>query len=169
MEKDLTDFPTIWIDADSCPKAVRDITIRFSHRKNPLIKVIFVANKQIPASSTEYQMIICEKEKDSADNYILNNVKPQDLVITRDILFAEKLVNKNICAINDRGTYFNKDNIKDLVEDRNFDLQLAEIGFTGTKMHSYNKKQLAKFTSCFEIQLNRLLKAYSLTHHQELP
>ena len=162
-----TNLPSIWIDADSCPKAVRDISIRFSHRISSSIKVIFVANKEIPASSDDYTMIVCEQKKDSADNYILEHVKNNDLVITRDILFAEKLVEKNICAINDRGTYFNRDNIKDLVEDRNFDLQLAEIGLTGTKIHSYNKKQLAKFTSCFETQLNHLLKNYSLTHHPE--
>ena len=115
MNKEKTSLPTIWIDADSCPKAVRDVTIRFAKKINSEIQIIFVANKAIPASSTEYKMIICDKCKDAADNYILQNVNSNDLVITRDIIFAEKLVEKNICAINDRGTYFNKDNIKGLV------------------------------------------------------
>lgn len=151
-------LPKIWIDADSCPKPVRDIAIRFSRRMNPGIKVVFVANREIPARSKEHEMIVCEKEKDSADNYILSHASQSDMVITKDILFAEKLVSKGICAINDRGTYFSKDNIEGLVEDRNFNLQLAEIGFTGTRQRSYSKKHLEKFVKCFEEQLSRLLR-----------
>lgn len=166
-EKNEITLPKIWIDADSCPKPVRDIAIRFSRRMNPGIKVVFVANREIPARSKEHEMVVCEKEKDSADNYILIHASQSDMVITKDILFAEKLVEKEICAINDRGTYFSKDNIDGLVEDRNFNLQLAEIGFAGTSRRSYSKKHLEKFIKCFEEQLSRLLRKAGANPRQE--
>ncbi len=150
-------LPTIWIDADSCPRAVRDIAIRFSRRLNSKIQVVFVANREIGASSDGYRMVVCGDKKDAADNHILENALPSDLVVTRDIIFAERLVEKGICAINDRGTHFNRENIKNLVEDRNFDLQLAQIGLAGTKRHSYGKRELGKFIECFEKQLKNLL------------
>ena len=102
----------IWIDADSCPVLVRNHTVKTAARLG--IKVFFVANKQIPCEYSPYEMIICQAEKDAADTYILENACENDLVITRDIVFADRLVEKNIPAINDRGTAFTKENIKDL-------------------------------------------------------
>ena len=57
-------------------------------------------------------MILAENTKDSADNIIFENITEKDIAITRDILLAERLVQKNIKTINDRGTYFSKENIK---------------------------------------------------------
>ena len=94
-------------------------------------------------------MIICEKEKDAADNYIFSMAEQSDLVITRDIILAEKLVNKNIQVINDRGTLFTKNNIHNRIEDRNLDLQLAQLGFGGGT-NVYGEKQFKKFRNCFE-------------------
>ncbi|MBO6101515.1 MAG: DUF188 domain-containing protein, partial [Spirochaetaceae bacterium] len=74
----------IWIDADSCPVQVRDLTVRFALRLK--IPVKFVANHDIPFKKNElFEMIVCENEKDAADNYIVENANPEDLVITRDI------------------------------------------------------------------------------------
>ena len=148
--------PSIWIDADSCPAAVRNETVRISSMKNPKIQVIFVANREIDAKTEGHSMVVCRKEKDSADDYILSHAQKDDIVITKDILFAEKLVKKGICAINDRGTAFSSENIVELIEDREFNLQLAKIGFTGTKKHSYSQKELKEFTRCLEYQLKKL-------------
>ena len=122
----------IYIDADSCPRAVRDYTIRYTKKTYPSVKVVLAANKEIPCTEDGFEMVVLEQGKDKADNWILENAQNGDLVITKDILFAEKLVEKEICTINDRGKSFTKSNIKDEVEDRNFDFQLASIGLGGT-------------------------------------
>lgn len=145
----------IWIDADSCPTRVRDHVVSYAKKIN--IPVIFVANKPISAKFENFTMIICEQEKDSADNYIYNHVNKNDLVITRDIVFADRLVSKEIAVINDRGTQFTKDNIKDKLADRDFDLQLAEIGLGGSKKNTYGQKQFIKFANCFDKVLHKLL------------
>ena len=145
----------IWIDADSCPTRVRDHVVSYAKKTN--IPVIFVANKPISAKFENFTMIICEQEKDSADNYIYNHVNKNDLVITRDIVFADRLVSKEIAVINDRGTQFTKDNIKDKLADRDFDLQLAEIGLGGSKKSTYGQKQFIKFANCFDKVLHKLL------------
>ena len=94
--------------------------------------------------------------KDAADNYIVSSASEKDIVITRDILLAERLVAKNISVINDRGTAFTKDNIQDKIADRNFDLQLAQIGLGGSKKNSYGEKEFSKFKKCFERELQKL-------------
>ena len=100
----------VWIDADSCPSLVRNHAIKMSNKYN--LKIILVANKKIHCDTIfPYEMQICSKQKDAADDFILENVKSNDLVITRDIIFASKLLNKNITTINDRGTVFDPENI----------------------------------------------------------
>ena len=146
----------IYIDADSCPRAVRDYTIRYTEKTYPSVKVVLAANKEIPCTEDGFEMVVLEQGKDKADNWILENAQNGDLVITKDILFAEKLVEKEICTINDRGKSFTKSNIKDEVEDRNFDFQLASIGLGGNKKHSYSKKNLDDFIKCFQKEAGRL-------------
>ena len=103
-------------------------------------------------------MIVCSDEKDAADNYILENAAEADLVITRDIVFADRLVSKNICCINDRGTIFSRENIKELLSERNFDFELAQIGLVKHYNEGYNKQKFAKFANCFDKIIHQLGK-----------
>ena len=105
-------------------------------------------------------MQICSKEKDAADDFILENVKSNDLVITRDIIFASKLLNKNITTINDRGTVFDPENIVKFLSERDFNMQLAEIGLVKHFNNGYDKKKFSLFANAFDREINRLLHNY---------
>lgn len=147
----------IWIDADSCPSLVRNHVIKIASKDS--LKVYVVANKEIPCDkSFPYEMIICNTEKDAADNYIFDNVNDFDLVITRDIVFADRLVTKNITTINDRGTVFTKENVKELLSNRDFDLQLANCGLVKHFNEGYDKKKFAAFANSFDKVLHQLLR-----------
>lgn len=146
----------IWIDADSCPTLVRNHTIKIAAKFQ--IPVTLVANKNINCSEKPFEMIIVSEEKDAADNYILENSNKGDLVITRDIVFADKLVENEITCINDRGTVFDKENIKQLLSERNFDFQLAQIGLVQHFNEGYDKQKFAKFANCFDKIFHQLLK-----------
>ncbi len=148
----------IWVDADSCPLLVRNHTVDYAAKKG--ITVYFVANKQITCQSKNpFNMIITDSQKDSADNYILEHSQPQtDLVITRDIVFADRLVAKGICCINDRGTEFTKEMIKERLSTRDFDLQLAQMGLVKHHHEGYDKKKFAEFANSFDKVIHRLLK-----------
>ncbi len=146
----------IWIDADSCPVLIRNHVVKIGNKLS--LNVNFVANKKISVQQEgKYKMIICEATKDAADNYIYDNAGKNDLVITRDIVFADRLVNKDISTINDRGTIFNKENIKELLSTRDFDLQLANIGLVKHFNEGYDKKKFALFANSFDKTLHQLL------------
>ena len=147
----------IWIDADSCPAPVRNHTVKMSAKLG--LEVFFVANKKIPCTeNVPFHMIICEAKKDSADNYIIAHCKSNDLVITRDIVFADRLVERGICTINDRGTEFTPEMIKERLSTRNFDLQLAELGLIKHYNEGYDKKKFAAFANSFDKVIHRLIK-----------
>ena len=138
----------IWVDADSCPLLVRNHTVKTAAQKN--IGVSFVANKEVKCGEPfPFEMIITEQQKDSADNYILEHAEPGDLVITKDIVFADKLVQKDITVINDRGTEFTKEIIKERLSERDFNLQLVELGLSKPYHEGYNNKKFEKFCNCF--------------------
>lgn len=144
---------TVWIDADSCPVKVRDYVIAASKSKG--INVNFVANHEIRTKLTyqNFKMIICSAQKGAADDLIFDECQPNDIVVTRDILFASRLVEKKICVMNDRGVNFTKDNIQDRIDERNFSLNLAEIGLGGGKGNYYGDKELKKFSACFDLKV----------------
>lgn len=147
----------IWIDADSCPALIRNHVVKIGKQLN--LTVYFVANKEIKCEHTDgYKMIICSEEKDAADNYIYANVLENDLVITRDIVFADRLVEKKIACINDRGTVFTADNIKPLLSNRDFDLTLAQLGLVKHFNEGYDKKKFSAFANAFDKTIHQLIK-----------
>ena len=144
----------VWIDADSFPTLLKNFILEYAEKN--YLEIIFVANKPIKSDKHNFKMILAENTKDSADNIIFENITEKDIALTRDILLAERLVQKNIKTINDRGTYFSKENIKKKVEERNYDFNLAQLGFSGSKEKNYGIKELKKFRECFEKTLKKI-------------
>jgi len=149
----------IWVDADSCPSLVRNHAVKMANKLG--LGVIFVANKSISSDAGNHEMIICGSEKDAADNYIFEHCKTGDLVITRDIVFAGRLIEKKICCINDRGTEFTPEMIKERLSVSDFDRQLAEIGLVKHHHEGYDKKKFAAFANSFDKVIHRLIKQAS--------
>lgn len=152
----MIDF-NIWVDADSCPVKVREIIGRFSSRLK--IPVFYVANHNIPIYKNNFsKMIISEATADAADNYIVENILNNDIAITRDIPLAQRLVQKNIIVINDRGTLFTKENITELRSIRDFNFSLAQYGITAEKSNTYSQKDLNKFSNLLDKEIQKKIK-----------
>lgn len=144
---------SVWVDADSFPLKARDFLVRLAASKS--VPVVFVANHEIKSDMSIVQMIVCQKKKDSADDYILSHCGGNDIIVTRDILFAARLVEKNVTVMNDRGVIFSRDNIEDKLREREFSLNLSEIGLGGGKGNYYGEKELRKFSAAFRGELQK--------------
>lgn len=154
-------FPfNLWVDADSCPVDVKNIIIRFTKRLQ--IKTYFVANRQIPLPKSDFfQMLIADATPDAADNIIVENIKDNDIAITRDIPLASRLVNKHITVINDRGTLFTEENIHEKLSIRNFNKTLFDNGLISEKNSSFGKKEANLFANCLDRELQKKIKAFT--------
>ena len=109
----------IWVDADACPVAIKDILFRAAQRTK--IHTTFVANHSIKVPSSEFiQRIQVEKGFDIADNLIVQRVKSGDLVITQDIPLADEVITKLATALTPRGELLTKSNIKSRLNMRDF-------------------------------------------------
>ncbi len=142
-----------WVDADSCPKPIRDIICRAGKRISA--QVVFAANRPVSCSK-DVMMVILPQEKDAADNYIAENAGEGDIVITRDIPLAKRLVEQNLTVINDRGTLYTRENIGERLSIRNFMLDLYNSGLKPESTRKFGAKDIKAFADTFDKTLTRL-------------
>lgn len=141
----------IWVDADACPRAIKELIYKASRRLN--IPVILVANSyQMAPRSDLIQLIIVSNGFDAADNHIIDQVKAFDLVVTADIPLAASVLDKKATALNPRGEIYTKDTISSILSMRNFMKELRDGGSIVNGPAAFGPKDLKKFAD----SLNRL-------------
>ncbi len=115
----------IYIDADGCP--VKDETYRVATRTQ--MNVVVVANKyfNIPLNPL-FELKIVSSDFDAADDWIAEHVLKNDIVITADILLADRCVKKFARVLGHKGIEFTEDNIGTAVAHRELMQNLRHMG-----------------------------------------
>lgn len=109
----------IWVDADAFPVAMRKILYKAAQRTGT--EVTLIANQAVPIPRTPLiTMRIVPQGFDAADDEIVRQVNAGDLVITSDIPLASEAIDKGATALSGRGELFDKDNIRGLLNMRDF-------------------------------------------------
>lgn len=117
----------IWVDADACPGAIKDILFRAAERQR--MQVTLVANQALRLPPSPYlRLVQVPPGFDVADKRIVELLAPGDLVITADIPLAAAAIDKNAHALNPRGELYTKDNIRERLSMRNFMDELRGTG-----------------------------------------
>jgi len=145
----------ILVDADSCPKAARDLAVRRAAKLK--LRIVFAANRTIPGIGNA-EMEICPNRENSADDRLVEMSQEGDIVITRDVPLAKRLVEKGASALDDRGRVFTRDNINEMLSLRNFAVTLAENGLGIERKVGYSKKELKSFADSLDRILTRSIK-----------
>ncbi len=109
----------VWVDADACPKVIKDILFRAADRAQ--VRVTLVANHALPTPPSRYvRALQVPAGFDVADNEIVRRVAPDDLVITSDIPLAAEAIDKGAYALSPRGEFFSSANIRARLNMRDF-------------------------------------------------
>ena len=109
----------IWVDADACPVVVKEILFRAADRTKTLVTL--VANQYIRVPNSEYiKTVQVPSGFDVADNEIVKRAAAGDLVITADIPLAAEIIEKGAHALNPRGEMYSTENIRSLLNMRDF-------------------------------------------------
>src|SRR5690554_4514300 len=118
---------TIWVDADACPVAAKEILFRAAIRtETPLV---LVANQYIRIPPSPFiKSLQVAAGFDVADNEIVQKAEAGDLVITADIPLAADVVAKKCIALNPRGELYTKENIRQRLNMRDFMETLRSSG-----------------------------------------
>jgi uncharacterized protein len=112
----------IWIDADACPRPVKELVFRAAGRRQ--LPVCLVANRPLSAPPSPLISVVqVAAGSDVADSYIVQHVGGGDLVVTADIPLASLVVARGATALDPRGEVHTADTIgerlavRDLMEE----------------------------------------------------
>lgn len=141
----------IWVDADACPLAIKEILYRAADRAR--VRLTLVANKLLRTPASPFiRAIQVPRGFDVADNEIARQVQPGDLVITADIPLAAQVIERGGHALDPRGEVYTSDNIRERLTMRDFMDELRASGvdtggpssFSQSDRHAF-AKQLDQF------------------------
>ena len=117
----------IWVDADACPLAIKEILYRAAERAQ--VPMTLVANKALAVPRSPWiRSVQVARGFDVADNEIARQLEAGDLVITADIPLAADVVGRGGHAINPRGELYTTENIRERLATRDFLEKLRETG-----------------------------------------
>ncbi|PZQ14008.1 MAG: YaiI/YqxD family protein [Rhodanobacter denitrificans] len=118
---------TIWVDADACPNAIKDILFRAAERAR--LPLLLVANQWLRTPPSPWiRAIQVPSGLDVADTEIVQRCEPGDLVVTADIPLAARVVEKGAAVIDPRGERYTVDTIGQRLSMRNFMDELRGAG-----------------------------------------
>ena len=147
----------IYIDADACPvkKEVYRVAARFK------LKTTVVSNTFIRVPDSQLIMsVIVDDSPDAADDWIVENLVQDDIVITTDIPLASRSIKKGAGVINPSGRLFTEENIGQIVATRNLMTDLRETGEITGGPPPFTKKDRSRFLQKLDELIHTILRKY---------
>ncbi len=143
---------TIWVDADACPKVIKEILYKAAKRVS--VQLTLVANQPLQVPRSPFiKSIQVGSGFDVADNFIVESAEAGDIVVTADIPLAADAVEKGCSVINPRGELYTKENIRQRLNMRDFMDSLRSSGVDTGGPPSFDQTDRRNFAN----QLDRLL------------
>jgi len=137
----------IWVDADACPKPVKEILFRAAMRTG--IAVTLIANQMLAVPrSPHIRALQVPKGFDVADDEIARRVETGDLVITSDIPLAAEVIARGGKVLTPRGETYDAGSIAAALTLRNFMDTLRSSGvetggpasFSASDQHAFARQ-----------------------------
>ena len=144
----------IWVDADACPVAIREILFRASART--AVRVTLIANQHIPVPrSPRIKMLQVSSGFDMADDEIVNRMDPGDLVVTSDIALAANAIGRGGLVLSPRGERLTQDNIGARLNMRDFMESMRASGVATGGPSALNQADRKAFADALDKLLSR--------------
>lgn len=145
----------IYIDADGC--AVKDEVYKVATRYQ--LKVFVVANKSLTIPNIgNVQMRVVSGGFDAADDWIAENISAGDILITSDILLADRCIKRQACVVGPKGRELNEENIGNALANRELMSHLRNLGNTKTGPAPMAKTDRSHFLSTLDQIIHAIRK-----------
>ncbi len=107
--------PTIYVDSDACP--VKSEVVRVAKRYG--LPVTFVSNSwmRLP-EEWDVKLVVVEGQFDAADDWIVEHVAKNDVVVTADIPLAHRSIKAGARVIGPQGRLYSEENIGNILATR---------------------------------------------------
>lgn len=147
----------IWIDADACPRAAKDLLFRAADRR--AIPLTVVANSRFSVPQSQWiDFLQVGAGFDKADTAIADKAQAGDLVVTSDIPLAAAVIDKGGLGLSPRGELFTAENIKNRLTMRDLMDELRGSGVMTGGPSAFGPKEKQAFANQLDRVLTSLLK-----------
>lgn len=144
----------IWVDADACPNAIKEILFRAAERRQ--VETVLVANQYLRTPTSQFvRALQVPQGFDQADEAILERVMAGDLVVTADIPLASGVVAAGGTALNPRGTLYTRENVKSHLARRDLLETLRSTGAVTGGPPPLAKSEIQDFANALDRFLTR--------------
>lgn len=143
----------IYIDADACP--VKDEVYKVAFRYHVPVSVVSNSFMRIP-DDPMISRIIVSAGPDVADDYIAERADVASIVVTADILLADRCVKANATVISPTGKLFTEASIGSAVATRNLMEGLRSTGEITGGPAPFAKADRSRFLSALDQALVHL-------------
>ncbi len=151
-------MPTVFVDADACP--VKEEVLRVAERHG--VPVVLVSNGGLrPSRDPMVRHVVVGKGADAADDWIVENVKVNDVVVTADVPLASRTVALGCHVLGPTGRPFTPESIGMAVAMRDLRQHLRETGADRGFNATFSPRDRSAFLQALETTLRRAKAAAS--------
>lgn len=144
----------IRVDADACPRAVKEILYRAAKRRGIVMTLVADRPLRVP-SLPSIETVLVPAGVDAADDEIVRLAEPGDLVITADVPLAAAVIKKGAVVITPHGRFYDKNNIGEQLSLRNFMDELRGTGVDTGGPPPFSAADKASFANALSALLDR--------------
>jgi len=142
----------IFIDGDACP--VKDEVYAVAARIG--LAVVVVANQRINGPrDLGVEMIVVEDGPDAADDWIAEEIRANDVVITADILLAARCLEVGAFALGTNGREFTQESIGGALATREIKASIREAGVMTGGPAPMTPRDRSRFSNVLDQIVNR--------------
>ena len=145
----------IFIDADACP--VKDEVYAVAARLG--LPVVVVANQKINVPrEVGVEMVVVGDGADAADDWIADEIRSGDVVVTADIPLASRCLEKGAHALGTHGREFTADSIGGALATREIKASMREAGATTGGPAPMTGRERSRFSNALDSIVQRALR-----------
>ncbi len=149
----------IFVDADACP--VKQEVYRVASRYR--LDVTLVANSWMRVPNERWIALeVVEDGFDAADDWIVANVQPHDIVVTADIPLASRCLKEGARVIGSTGKPFTENNIGQAVATRDLLSELRGAGQITGGPPPLKKRDRSRFLQQLDNVIQSIRRKHSL-------
>ena len=151
-----TNSPLILVDADACP--VKDECIRVAFRYR--LPVLFIANQGFRLERDPLvQQLVVGGGFDEADDAVAERAHAQSVVVTADILLADRCLKADAVVLGPNGHAFTKDTIGPAIAQRAIMNDLRGSGDqVGKGAPPFSKADRSRFLQALDLAVTQIQK-----------
>ena len=148
--------PAIYVDADACPVKAEAVKVAERHG----LVVTFVSNGGLrPSRDPMIRHVVVSKGADAADDWIVENARANDIVVTADVPLAARTVALGAHVLGPTGRPFTQETIGMAVAMRNLGQHLRETGESKGYNAAFSPADRSRFLGALDQAARRALRA----------